>query len=916
MTENPGDMDTNLYYYDILYGALLHDIGKFFWRADKTQPSRYSQLSKEDIGLSGAHSKWSADFFQTYLKGNLFENVHEEIIESLILYHHNPESEKIKVSTITQDNLKKLIQIVQISDHASSGERIKLGAEEEYGETRIEVLHSIFSNIKLEKSFSGESYYSLFPLTSGEHAREALFPKRTKGEAYGEYAHDTQPLYKQLYSDFIRELETILKNVKKITFTTLFNLLFKYTINIPSATYIDIPDISLFDHLKTTVSIATCLFLDLMAECNNSLDDLQEDAILNHEKKRYLFLQGNISGIQNFIYSISSKGAAKGLKGRSFFVQYLGELISKYIIENLNLPISCEIYCDGGNFYSIIPSCFEGKLRDLTLKIKNYLFNLFKGDLFIDFRWVEFNRYNLSIDPEIKEPFSSLWLKINSLIGREKFCRFNDILKRPDGYQNIFSPQGVGGLENRVCSICKQEKIIVEEEEKCPLCKNFEMLTRDLIKIKYIILTSISDNTLDLKYEIKDINDISKIFKFKVDFIENDLELESYIQNIKKKQPNLKKVDIFLINYTDLGYISNFIKNFGNDFAINFGFNFISNVVPLENGIVKDFDSIVNDPNTLGDNKLGFLRMDLDNLGRIFSEGLKPSSLSRLSSLSLRLKLFFKFWINEICNGNFKSDDLADTDYIKTIYNIHSGKEDFFEDFIERIKNNIYLVYASGDDLFIIGHWNDIILLSFIIREIFFKYVMKNPNFTISAGILINHSKFPLYQGARLAGAAEERAKLNEGKDSIDILGEIYYWDEFKELNLLKEKLYDYYEFHELKKTVFHKLLQFNEDYKSVYRNALRALKTTNKALVQNRNKINIYYNVDDNPEKTAHEAAYYSEWYWRFEYFIKRTMQRNKHLKNQLQNLEEEIIKKRKIKDLFLPVRWAELLTKQKSSS
>ncbi|MBA7525400.1 CRISPR system single-strand-specific deoxyribonuclease Cas10/Csm1 (subtype III-A) [subsurface metagenome] len=488
MPENPGDIETNPFYYDILYGALLHDIGKFFWRADKTQPSRYSKLSKEDVGLSGAHSKWSAEFFQTYLKGNLFEDVHNDIIEALILYHHNPESRQIKIDAISQNNLKKLIQVIQIADHASSGERIKREVEEDYGATRVEVLHSIFSNVKLEKRFSSESYYSLYPLTSGEHAREVLFPMKTREEAYGKYASDTQPLYKQLYSDFISELELIIKNLKKITFSTLFNLLFKFTINIPSATYVDIPDISLFDHLKTTVSIAACLFLDLIAESNNSLENLTEESIANHKKKRYLLLEGNISGIQNFIYSISSKGAAKGLKGRSFFVQYLGELISKYLLDNLNLPTSCEIYCDGGNFYSIIPACYEEDLTRLSFKIKSNLYNMFKGDLFIDIRWVQFNRYNLLIEPEVEEPFSSLWDKINSLVGKEKFQRYNDILKQSDGYNRIFSPQGVGGLENRICSICKQEKYVIAEEEKCPLCKSFEQLTRDLINTKYILI--------------------------------------------------------------------------------------------------------------------------------------------------------------------------------------------------------------------------------------------------------------------------------------------------------------------------------------------------------------------------------------------------------------------------------------------
>ncbi|MBA7539426.1 hypothetical protein ES705_31705 [subsurface metagenome] len=146
-------------------------------------------------------------------------------------------------------------------------------------------------------------------------------------------------------------------------------------------------------------------------------------------------------------------------------------------------------------------------------------------------------------------------------------------------------------------------------------------------------------------------------------------------------------------------------------------------------------------------------------------------------------------------------------------------------------------------------------------------------------------------------------------------MGEVYKWDEFEDLFFLKEKLFDYYKYHGLKKAFFHKLLKCYEDYSDVYTLAYKALKTTDQAIVQNRNKINLYYNIDNDPVRTAHEAAYYSKWYWRLIYSIKRTIQNNKNLKPQLEKLEEEIVIDKKIKNLYIPVRWAELLTKNKKN-
>ncbi len=42
---------------------------------------------------------------------------------------------------------------------------------------------------------------------------------------------------------------------------------------------------------------------------------------------------GDIPGIQRTIYTITSKGAAKGLRGRSAFIQLLGDAVVRRVLQ-------------------------------------------------------------------------------------------------------------------------------------------------------------------------------------------------------------------------------------------------------------------------------------------------------------------------------------------------------------------------------------------------------------------------------------------------------------------------------------------------------------------------------------------------------------------------------------------------------
>ena len=159
----------------------------------------------------------------------------------------------------------------------------------------------------------------------------------------------------------------------------------------------------------------------------------------------------------------------------------------------------------------------------------------------------------------------------------------------------------------------------------------------------------------------------------------------------------------------------------------------------------------------IGGKYLGTLRMDVDNLGRVFSGGLKNMSFGRLSTLSELMGNFFSSGIDLIVDGKIK--------HAETVL-----------DAIKNEPKNVVVVYAGGDDLFITGAWDDVVILSFKIYNTFRKYTCYNPDLTISGGVVLTPPDYPIYRIASIAGEAEESAKEitdddgNRTKDRLALL--------------------------------------------------------------------------------------------------------------------------------------------------
>ena len=120
-----------------------------------------------------------------------------------------------------------------------------------------------------------------------------------------------------------------------------------YTWSVPAASYRSEPDISLFDHSRVTAAIASCL-CDLDDNTIQQLLASNNSGQPNDEIVVACLLEGDISGIQRFIYTITARGATSALRGRSFYPQLLTDAAARYILHKYDLTVANLIYSGGG----------------------------------------------------------------------------------------------------------------------------------------------------------------------------------------------------------------------------------------------------------------------------------------------------------------------------------------------------------------------------------------------------------------------------------------------------------------------------------------------------------------------------------------------------------------------------------------
>lgn len=674
---------------ELVVGSLLHDYGKLLYRYNDGR----------NHSTSGYEHIRSIDAFR--------EN---QGVLDCIKYHH---ASMIKNAKLKNDNI---CYITYIADNiASASDRRSKEQTDEKGFVREAPFESVFNVL------NGNSQNYVYEPSQLKDKPE--FP-----------TNDNINYNDNFYSKIVAETDNALKGIElnEKYVNSLISLLKLNLSFIPSSTQTgELVDISLYDHLKLTAGFACCIeqYLD-----EKNITDYKAELFDNAEnfygKKVFLIYSVDFSGIQQFIYNISSKSALKGLRSRSFYLEILMEVFVDEILERLNLSRANVLYTGGGHTYLLLPNTEKVKKEtEKTIdELNKWFIETFDNSLYAAQGYSECSANELKNAPY--GSYNEIFSNVSRMISEKKSHRYtaDDLRKLNQPKENDHS---------RECVICNRTGHL-NKNNYCEICDELIELS-NMILDKNSLFVIVNENysctkvVLPFGYflTVKSPEDLKKI-------INDNCYVKSYSKNKGYTGKNVSE---------DL-WIGNYAKH-------------------------THFETLVN--NAKGIKRLGVIRADVDNLGQSFVSGFshtgggKYETITRTSIFSRKLSEFFKYHIN---------------------YILSHGEYQLFDD--GNIERNAAIVYSGGDDLFIVGGWDDIICFAVDLHNVLKKYTQNT--LTISAGIGIYHEKYPIYSFASDSEELEEKSKnysdSKQKKNAVTLFDDenSYSWDDFIE-KVLGEKL-------------------------------------------------------------------------------------------------------------------------------
>lgn len=639
-------------------GALLHDIGKLLYRYND--------------GRNHSRSGYE------YLK-DVVHIEDREILEQ-VLYHH---ASLLKNARIENNSLA---YITYIADNIASASDRRKTQEEEPGFDREMSLQSIFNllNCNDEKL-----------CYSPEQLNENINYPTSVSTGFDEI----------FYGKIVNEIEN---NLLGITWdnnylNSLLEVLEVQLSYIPSSTMkSEVADISLYDHVKLTAAIAASIkeWLD-----ENNISDYKETLFKGasgfYDKKVFLLFSMDMSGIQDFIYTIASKNALRMLRSRSFYLEIFMENLIDELLDYIGMSRANLIYSGGGHAYIITANTenIKQKIAEFELKINEWMLDEFKIALFLGCGYAECSANELHNEPE--GTYRQIFKNVSKMISQKKMKRYSAA--------QIIKLNSTGKKDGtRECRVCRRASKLLEDDDICSVCNAMiDMSQNILYKGFYIVTENPNDKTaLPLpfgRYLVAD--------------------------NRKELLEKMKQ--------DDSSYIRAYTKN-----KSYTGFKVVKNLWVGDYTLGDSFEELAK--KSEGINRIAVFRADVDNLGDAFVNGFaskkygeKYMTISRTATFSRKMSMFFKYHINYILeNGEFYIAD---------------KKEE------ERGKRNATIVYSGGDDVFVVGSWDDVVGFAVDLQKSLKEF--SQDTLTISGGIGIYPAKYPINNMARLTGELEECSK-------------------------------------------------------------------------------------------------------------------------------------------------------------
>lgn len=572
---------------DLFYGALLHDIGKVIQRA---------------TGERKKHALVGADWFD--------EIADNQGISDQIRYHMaNYQSDKL--------GNDHLAYITYIADNIASGVDRRQSNEESDEDASAKIWDTYTNQADIFNVFGAQTDKRYFKPTVLNLKSEPNFASETY-----------EPFSKGDYAAIVTRIKNELAEFEfnQAQIDSLLNL-FEATLSfVPSSTNTkEIADISLAEHSRLTAAFALAIY-DYLEDKgrHNYKEDLFTKASAFYEEEAFLLASFDLSGIQDFIYNIATSGAAKQLKARSLYLDFMSEYIADSLLDKLGLNRANLLYVGGGHAYFVLANTEKTveTLVQFEKDFNQFLLANFQTRLYVAFGWGSFAAKDIMSELNSPESYRQVYQKASRMISEKKISRYD--------YQTLMLLNRGGKSSERECEICHSVENLVSyhDQKVCNICRGLYQFSKEITHDHFIITENeglpIGPNAClkGLAFEELSHQDFSRVY------VKNDY-----------KAGTVKATHVFVGDY--------------------------------QCDEIYNYAALSKNENGLGIKRLAVVRLDVDDLGAAFMAGFSQqgngqySTLSRSATFSRSMSLFFKVYINQ-----FASD--------KKLTIIYAGGDDVF----------------------------------------------------------------------------------------------------------------------------------------------------------------------------------------------------------------------------------------------
>ena len=572
---------------DLFYGALLHDIGKVIQRA---------------TGERKKHALVGADWFD--------EIADNQVISDQIRYHMaNYQSDKL--------GNDHLAYITYIADNIASGVDRRQSNEESDEDASAKIWDTYTNQADIFNVFGAQTDKRYFKPTVLNLKSEPNFASETY-----------EPFSKGDYAAIVTRIKNELAEFEfnQAQIDSLLNL-FEATLSfVPSSTNTkEIADISLAEHSRLTAAFALAIY-DYLEDKgrHNYKEDLFTKASAFYEEEAFLLASFDLSGIQDFIYNIATSGAAKQLKARSLYLDFMSEYLADSLLDKLGLNRANLLYVGGGHAYFVLAN--TEKLVETLVQFEKdfnqFLLANFQTRLYVAFGWESFAAKDIMSELNSPESYRQVYQKASRMISEKKISRYD--------YQTLMLLNRGGKSSERECEICHSVENLVSyhDQKVCDICRGLYQFSKEIAHDHFIITENeglpIGPNAClkGIAFEKLSHEEFSRVY------VKNDY-----------KAGTVKATHVFVGDY--------------------------------QCDEIYNYAALSKNENGLGIKRLAVVRLDVDDLGAAFMAGFSQqgngqySTLSRSATFSRSMSLFFKVYINQ-----FASD--------KKLSIIYAGGDDVF----------------------------------------------------------------------------------------------------------------------------------------------------------------------------------------------------------------------------------------------